>query len=50
MYYNELTKGFALAIIDEIIECEECSARAADLIERFIGGKMTVEEVSLAIE
>ena len=50
MFYKDLSKGFALAIIDEIIEETECSTKAAYLIELFIGGLITVEEISMILE
>ncbi len=50
MFYKDLTKGFALAIIDEIIEEVECSSKAAGLIEQFINDRITVEEISLILE
>ena len=50
MFYKDLTKGYALAIIDEIIEFEECSNRAANLIELFIHDLITVEEISMILE
>lgn len=50
MFYKDLSKGYALAIIDEIIEAIECSKKAANLIELFVNGLITVEEISMILE
>ena len=50
MFYKDLSKGYAVAIIDEIIEEMECSTKAAGLIELFVNDLITVEEISMILE
>ena len=49
MFYRELEKGHACAVIDEIIENTESADDTMRFIELFINNLITVEEIEMIL-